>query len=143
MDNTADNFLEDLPEENVEIGLTPLIDVIFQLLVFFMLTSTFALPSLEVDLPSANVENRQQKEHDILIEINAKGIIHMNGKRVDTSISQTIQTLELDPNLMTASLRADRSTDYETVTRVMAELGENHISKLHFIIEPEATIKAR
>ena len=55
-------------EENDEINLTPLIDVVFLLLIFFMLTTTFKQEAaLTIDLPEANAI--QQQEVSLNIEV--------------------------------------------------------------------------
>ncbi len=46
--------------------LTPLIDVVFQLLVFFLLTTTFALPAVPLELPGAE-SARERREADTLV----------------------------------------------------------------------------
>jgi biopolymer transport protein ExbD len=45
------DFGKDLTERSAGTGLTPMIDMIFQLLIFFLLTSFFILPTVNVALP--------------------------------------------------------------------------------------------
>lgn len=58
-------------EFDAEIDLTPLVDTIFILLIFFFLTTTFVSPSLQVNLPkaaSAAVANEQKDQLEITID---------------------------------------------------------------------------
>lgn len=70
--------------EPLELNLVPLIDVVFMLLIFFMLTTTFVHDRrLEVDLPvseSGSSERAEREDH--VIELDARGAIAVDGRRV-------------------------------------------------------------
>lgn len=64
----------------VEITLTPMIDVVFLLLIFFMVTTTFSRQSeLKINLPEANGLEAESKEKMIVLTINADGLYFING----------------------------------------------------------------
>jgi biopolymer transport protein ExbD len=75
------------PREELELNLIPLIDVIFMLLIFFMLTTTFVHDrTLDVILPVSNQGSAQRapvKDH--VIEIAEDGRIALDGKILDQS----------------------------------------------------------
>lgn len=65
-----------------QIDIAPLIDVIFQLLIFFMLTSSFTFPSaIKVKLPRA-VTSDNINEQNIVITITAENIIYFNNSLI-------------------------------------------------------------
>ena len=67
-------------EENDEINLTPLIDVVFLLLIFFMLTTTFKQEAaLSIDLPEANALEQQDMPISIVVLIDKEGRYALNG----------------------------------------------------------------
>jgi len=67
-----------------QINIAPLVDVIFQLLIFFMLTSSFALPSsIEVKLPKA-ITSDVVKEENVAITITSENVIYLNNKIITT-----------------------------------------------------------
>ena len=69
-------------EEQVSISLTSLIDVVFLLLIFFMVTSSFVdfQRKLDIQLPEAKAADREQKERKpIQIEMDKGGRITFNG----------------------------------------------------------------
>ncbi len=72
------------PREPLELNLIPLIDVVFMLLIFFMLTTTFVHDrTLKVDLPiseSGSSERAEVENH--VIELDARGEIAIDGTRV-------------------------------------------------------------
>lgn len=65
-------------DEDAGIDLTPLIDVIFMLLIFFIMTTTFSKPVLDIVLPSADTaEESPRKSAEMVISIKADGtVIH-------------------------------------------------------------------
>ncbi|PJA51874.1 MAG: biopolymer transporter ExbD, partial [Candidatus Marinimicrobia bacterium CG_4_9_14_3_um_filter_48_9] len=68
--------------------LTPLIDTVFLLLIFFMVTTVFSTtPGIEVDLPKA-AETESPPEKDLNILISDEGIMELNGEIV------TMETIE-------------------------------------------------
>jgi biopolymer transport protein ExbD len=65
-----------------QIDIAPLIDVVFQLLIFFMLTSSFIFqPGIKVKLPKAVTSEVIQKE-SIIIIVSGENVIYLNGKVV-------------------------------------------------------------
>ena len=64
----------------LEITLTPMIDVVFLLLIFFMVTTTFSQQSeLKINLPEAHGEESSAAEKMIILTINADGIYFISG----------------------------------------------------------------
>ena len=64
----------------LEITLTPMIDVVFLLLIFFMVTTTFSQQSeLKISLPEAKGADAEAAEKMIVLTINAEGIYFISG----------------------------------------------------------------
>lgn len=109
-------------EEDASIQLTSLIDVIFLLLIFFMLTTTFAdfTQRLDIELPEARAATTKEKQLKYTIELDEKGRIALNGKIVTLAVLDT--TLHRDTaagKVKGAVLRADRSVTHGEVVRVL------------------------
>ena len=65
-----------------EIDIAPLIDMIFQLLIFFMLTSSFVIqPGIKINLPKA-LTSEVVKTENIEIVISSENVTYLNGKVV-------------------------------------------------------------
>ncbi len=62
---------------SARIDLTPLVDVIFMLVVFFIMTASFDLPVLEMQLPSAGQVARPQEQNRIKVVVDAQGGLRM------------------------------------------------------------------
>ena len=66
-------------EEGVEVNLTPLIDVVFLLLIFFMVSTTFDRHArLKVSLPESSAKATQQQKEPVVLSIDAKGNYFIN-----------------------------------------------------------------
>lgn len=63
-----------------QIDITPLIDMVFQLLIFFMLTSSFIIQSgIKVNLPKA-VSAEPQREANVIITISRENVLYLDKK---------------------------------------------------------------
>jgi len=104
-------------EENPD--LTPLINCMFLLLVFFMVATTFVNPKgLSVDLPGGQGESRATKDMNIVID--QDGGIQVNGEITDKErLAEKIrQVMEAD-NTKNVILEADRSVRHGNVVQIM------------------------
>ncbi|MEE9549373.1 MAG: biopolymer transporter ExbD [Candidatus Binatia bacterium] len=109
-------------EEEVGIGLISLIDVIFLLLIFFMVTTTLIDPSkrLDIQLPEAKAAAPDTKSIPVTIELGPRGKILLNGKRVNLkTLESRLKALGGGSQKKTAIIRADRRLDYGQVVRVL------------------------
>lgn len=71
--------MNDLDDDDLGVDLTPLIDVIFMLVIFFIMTMTFSLPSIELELPASETAQRQARQESVLqLSVDAKGDIFYN-----------------------------------------------------------------
>lgn len=74
------DFGEHAPEKK-HLDLTPMIDVVFLLLIFFLLTSIFSKPSIPLDLPRAE-SARQTGEPAVSVAVKRDGTILLDGAPV-------------------------------------------------------------
>lgn len=79
------------------IDLTPLIDVVFMLLLFFILATTFMKPAIAVSLPKASTSEAQSRQKQLLITIDREGRVHHGDSLVEPS--QYSVLLDKDPGL--------------------------------------------
>ncbi|MDJ0909565.1 MAG: biopolymer transporter ExbD [Woeseiaceae bacterium] len=72
------------PEEENEINLTPMLDVVFIMLIFFIVTASFVREAgLDVNRPDAPVTETQPEEQNILIAISANDEIFIDRRLID------------------------------------------------------------
>lgn len=122
-------------EETVEVNLTALIDVVFLLLIFFMVTTTFDRHAkLKVSLPEASTKAAQQQLEPLVLSIDAKGNYFINDRQVvnkslDT-LKQAIQKTIGDDKDTAMILRADANTPHQAVVRAMDAASQLGLTKL-------------
>ncbi|MBT8039057.1 MAG: biopolymer transporter ExbD [Xanthomonadales bacterium] len=124
-------------KEEPKVDLTSLIDVVFLLLIFFMVSTTFERESvLKVDLPEASaVEEREELPETLELVIDGEGRMFLNDERLLDSeartISAAISQLAGDRRDVPLILRADRQTPHHfvvTAMDVVAQLGFDNLS---------------
>jgi biopolymer transport protein ExbD len=71
------------------VDITPLLDVVFQLLLFFILTSALVQPSIELDLPVSN-QSSEALEADLVIAVDSEGRIFFNNRTVNLEEIESI-----------------------------------------------------
>ena len=121
----------DRKEDETLINLTPLIDVVFLLLIFFMVSTTFSKESqLRIKLPESSEEEVEEQQSRILeIEINSDGVYAVKGpdeEEARTLLNAGRETLrrallkvvQAGEDVITV-IRADRRTPHESVIRAM------------------------
>jgi len=124
-------------KEDPNLDLTSLIDVIFLLLIFFMVSTTFEKPALmKVDLPEASeVEDSAEAPDSLELVIDAEGRMFLNDQQLIDSRPRTIQgAIEQAAGSrrdLPLILRADRETPHHFVVTSMdvaARMGFSNLS---------------
>lgn len=124
------------PEEP-DLNMTPLIDVVFLLLIFFMVSTSFDRDAeLNIELPQASGKTSPTKKFTLEISIDNQGRYFINKKRVkDKKITTLMSAIELtlgnnkDPKLI---ISADRKTPHEAVIRAMDAASKMGLKNLTF-----------
>lgn len=108
-----------------EFSMASLTDIIFLLLVFFMLTATFVNVK-KLDLPESN--NRTVAPSSLSVSINKEGIYYVNGKEVKinslkSSVNEVSNRIN-DPQNTTITIVAEKGVPFNHVMKVLAVASE-------------------
>ena len=113
-----------------DINLTPLIDVVFLLLIFFMVSTTFTKEThLKLDLPQPEAEPLRQLVDKIEVLINAQGGYSINGKPLVNSQLNTLMAAlqvvgeDLQKDKIPFVITADANVSYQAVITAMDVAG--------------------
>jgi biopolymer transport protein ExbD len=115
------NILITQPEEDEStIDITPMLDVVFIMLIFFIVTATFIKEAgIDVDKPAAATAVIQEKA-SILIAIDATNNIWINRRQVDIrSVRSIIERLHAENPKGTVVIQADRESKNDALVQVM------------------------
>lgn len=121
-----------LRKKNPEISLevTPLIDIVFLLLIFFILNSQFEkLTSLELNLPKVNSEQLDEiNGKNLVIEITAIEEIILNGQKLSEITFNSLNNYikENFSQFSSAVISADSNTKYKYLVTIMDVLNRNN-----------------
>ncbi len=107
-------------EEENEINITPMLDVVFIMLIFFIVTASFVKEAgIDVNRPDAQTAVAQEKAN-ILIAITENGQIWIDRRRVDPrAVRANIERLHAENPQGTVVIQADKKAVTETLIQVM------------------------
>lgn len=120
------------------IDLSPLIDVVFQLVLFFMVSTTFVqAPGFQVDLPRSSAQTVISEKTDVNVWITADGAVHLDEAPVTLeSLKQTLRSkARVDPNTMVI-IKADTGVPHGRVVGVMDLARAEGLHKLAIATDP-------
>ena len=115
------------------LSLTPLIDVVFLLLIFFLVTSEFEEEEsrLDIVLPTAtSAVPMTGQPQEVVIDVDREGVIYLRGR--ETSLEELESMLKAaadrNPGKQSAIIRADRETAFQPVVSVMDVCNRSDVS---------------
>jgi biopolymer transport protein ExbD len=132
-------------EQDVDINLTPLIDVVFLLLIFFMVSTTFVKESeIELTLPQASEELREDPVDKIEVSIDHSGAVFVNERALINSQLGTIRQALADASTEGSDpvviISADAAATHQGVVDVMDAARQAGLYRITFptrLREPE------
>ena len=119
-----------------QIDIAPLIDMVFLLLIFFMLTSNFIMqPGIKVNLPKA-VTSELIKEEALEVSVSAENIVYLNGRvstigELKTAISRLAKK---NPPIL---IKADRRASLGRVVEIWDICRESGVSKINIATDQD------
>lgn len=131
-------------KEVVQLNLTPLIDVVFLLLIFFMVSTSFTRENqLQINLPEASAEEVSSVNQGLTLTIQENGTYALNGRVLSSNSIETLKEAlmaesqgEVDQSLL---LVADANASHQSVVRAMDAAGQLGFANLRISTqEPES-----
>lgn len=122
-------------KEELNLNLTPLIDIVFLLLIFFMVTTTFTKENhLAIQLPEAEGEVVDAPDKMVEVIIDKDGQYSVNGQRLIgpklITLKQAIEKVSQGDRGLPFIITADAVTPHESVVRAMDAAGQLGFSRL-------------
>ncbi|AEF04487.1 biopolymer transporter ExbD [Alteromonas sp. KS69] len=114
------HFQNLVDEEEAAIDMTPMLDVVFIMLIFFIVTASFVKEAgIDVNRPEAATAVKKDRAN-ILIAISDKGEIWINKRRIDErAVQANIERLHAENPQGTVVIQADKESTTETLIKVM------------------------
>jgi len=122
-------------KEELSLNLTPLIDIVFLLLIFFMVSTTFTKENhLAINLPEADGEVAQAPDTMVEVLIDSQGRYSVNGQSLVSQklivLKQAIEKVSAGDRSLPFIITADAATPHEFVVRAMDAAGQLGFSRL-------------
>lgn len=128
--------------EEVSINLTPLIDVVFLLLIFFMVSTTFTKEThLELDLPTSTSEKTLAEMNQIEVLVNAQGGYAVNGQPLIksdlTTLTRAIEKIASEMDNPPVVIVADAQAPHQSVIHVLDAAGRLGLIRVRIATKQE------
>jgi biopolymer transport protein ExbD len=125
-------------QDGGEIDLTPMLDVVFIMLIFFIVTAVFIKePGVEVLRPETQVRD-QVKNQNILIAIDAKNTVWIDRKKVDDrAVKNVIERLHADNPLGAVVIQADGGSNAAAYALVWDAAKDAGVVDIHLATDPK------
>ena len=114
------HFQNLMDEEEATIDMTPMLDVVFIMLIFFIVTASFVKEAgIDVNRPEASTAVKKDKA-SILVAISAKNEIWINKRRIDVrAVQANIERLHAENPQGSVVIQADKKSTTETLMKVL------------------------
>lgn len=130
-------------QADIEVNLTPLIDVVFLLLIFFMVSTSFIKEThLSLNLPKALSGEEQVQESaalEVIIDVN--GFYQINGRALVNTDTETLESAlkNLSENDLSKpiTITSDANAPYQSVVSVIDIAGSLGFSKINITTSPD------
>lgn len=121
---------------SVVVNMTPLIDVVFLIIIFFIIMINFSEMHIRtVDLPKADEGRKSLTENKLKIPITIKSEQLMYWERekiVLDDLPDVVKRVHLHPEDITVLIRANQNVSYEVIKKVMIKLARLSVHKIEF-----------
>ena len=114
----------DQNEEDFSLDLTPLIDVVFLLLIFFMVSTVFVdfKKQMDISLPSSKSSTLSERLKPVTVELTVDKKIFLNGEKIHISKLESALSKIDKSETKEAIIRADKNLPYGDVIKIMGML---------------------
>lgn len=128
-------FRTQASEDDSAVNLTPLIDVVFLLLIFFMVSTTFDTTSeLKIELPQASPNQNLTQDDTLTVLIDPRGFFYVNGKRLK---NQSADLLLLELHRLVGKkkdtpvvIQSDANSPVQSMVTAMDIVGQMGLTRL-------------
>lgn len=124
-------------EDDAEIDMTPMLDIVFIMLIFFIVTTSFVKEKgLEVNRPKDQEQQNPTKSDAVSILVTDTGQIYMNNRLVDIArVNANIQNYLAETPTDVAVVKAGKKAPHGIVVRVMDQAAEAGIGTISVAVD--------
>ena len=118
--------------EEAEIDMTPMLDIVFIMLIFFIVTTSFVKPmGIEYNTPENNTPTNSKKSDNILISIEKSGLIKLGDRLVDVErVTANVQQRLAEAPDAAVLIQAEKEARHGLVVKVMDQVKIAGVEKI-------------
>lgn len=112
------------PQDEAEVDMTPMLDIVFIMLIFFIVTTSFVKEKgLDINRPKQTVSNPDDKKKSLVIKINDDGSIWMDNRMVDVErVALNIESFLSENMVSMAVINAEPNVEHQVVVSVIDQI---------------------
>ncbi len=122
------------------IDMTPMIDTLLQLFLIFMVGTTLATSTIDINLPRAEKKDLapEAAARVVVVSIDAGGRVYLDNRPIPGNrLQEELRPLLQGPKELTVLLRADKKLVYEQIIKIMAEIQRTGATRVLLAYYPE------
>jgi len=128
------------PQTLAEINVTPLVDVMLVLLIIFMISAPLMQQGTQVDLPKANTGSLSEAQEPIVLVVNHKQEIQMNGSKLQKGqLFKKLSAIAKAKPDVQVFIQADQKIEYGFIAQLIAEVKRSKINRVGLVTQPGET----
>jgi biopolymer transport protein ExbD len=105
---------------SIRMEMSPLIDCVFLLLIFFMLSSTFLAPKIRLQLPSAGAQPDRSQNDPVIVTVDSRGDVFLNQEPLSwDQLANRLRTLLAAAERKEVTLRCDEAAQHKYFMRAL------------------------
>ncbi|MCL1078971.1 biopolymer transporter ExbD [Parashewanella spongiae] len=118
-------------EDEAQIDMTPMLDIVFIMLIFFIVTTSFIKPSgLDYNKPEAS-QATTKKSANIFIGVSSTGVIKMENRQVDIErVTANVERMLAESPEAAVLIEADKKAEHGIVVKVLDSVKKAGIDKV-------------
>ena len=121
------------------LDVTPLVDLVFLLIIFFLLSTTFRInPGIKLDLPEASSQKIVSEKKEIVLSVDRAGVVYFNKDPVETVVltSRLVSAAREDRDT-TVLIKGDRATGFGEVVDLLGTVKDSGLHRIAIMTRPK------
>ena len=116
--------------------MTPLIDVVLLLLIFYVVTTAFVDREIQLELPESDASAIPEEKKKFTVEIGQNGAIALNGKAMTIELlDRTIEVAAAADDIQSVEIRADRNVIHGRVVQVLGVVKKHGVESIGIAVK--------
>jgi len=114
------------------LDITPLVDLVFLLIIFFLLSTTFIVsPGIRIDLPTASSQKIHKEKKEITLSVDQAGVVYFNKDAIDpAALSSRLAASAQEDRDTTVLVRGDANTGFGRVVEVLDMVKQSGLHRI-------------